>query len=167
MPCWSYLASQATGVLTECDGFAERTGWVMGDDGILVYDRNGNGTVAPVAVRATEGGKSARPGCHVGNRRANAREPGCRVGNRRANAKKHGFEVLETLDTNRDGKIVSFPARLRHDASDADFGNLRVWQDANEDGVCDAGELKTLAVLRRMQGANHMFSGERYLEVRQ
>jgi hypothetical protein len=27
------------------DGFAERTGWVKPDDGILVYDRNGNGQV--------------------------------------------------------------------------------------------------------------------------
>jgi hypothetical protein len=27
------------------DGFAERTGWVMPDDGILVHDKNGNGLV--------------------------------------------------------------------------------------------------------------------------
>jgi hypothetical protein len=34
--------------------------------------------------------------------------------------------------------------------ADAEFANLRVWQDANEDGISDAGELKTLAELRRM-----------------
>ena len=78
---------------------------------------------------ASEGSKRARPGCTVGNRRA-TNKPGCAVGNRRANARKlgsatqDGFEVLETLDTNHDGKI---------DASDADFASLRVWQDANED----------------------------------
>jgi hypothetical protein len=30
-------------------------------------------------------------------------------------------------------------------ASDAIFSQLRVWQDANQNGVGDAGELKTLA----------------------
>jgi hypothetical protein len=47
-----------------------------------------------------------------------------------------GFAVLETLDTNRDGKI---------DSADADFGKLRVWRDLNQNGVSDAGELQTLA----------------------
>ncbi|MEZ5850414.1 MAG: hypothetical protein R3D68_07170 [Hyphomicrobiaceae bacterium] len=127
------------------DGFAERTGWVKGDARLLVFDRNGNGTVTPDAVWASEGSKRARPGCTVGNRRATNKpgcrvgnrrarnKPGCRVGNRRANGKMRGFEVLETLDTNHDGKVVSFPARLRHDAIDDDFASLRVWQDANED----------------------------------
>jgi hypothetical protein len=89
------------------DGFAERTGWVKADDGILVFDRNANGTV--------DG-----------------------IGEMFGSATQDGFEVLETLDTNADGKI---------DAADADFASLRVWQDANEDGISDAGELKTLAEL--------------------
>ena len=49
-----------------------------------------------------------------------------------------GFAVLEKLDTNGDGKI---------DAQDADFGKLRVWIDANGNGVTDPGELKTLSEL--------------------
>ena len=36
--------------------------------------------------------------------------------------------------------------------ADAEFANVRVWQDANEDGMSDAGELKMLAVSRRMPG---------------
>jgi len=40
------------------------------------------------------------------------------------------------FDTNHDGKI---------DSADARFNDLRIWQDANGDGVSDAGELKTLA----------------------
>jgi hypothetical protein len=27
------------------DGFAEQTGWVRPDDGLLAYDQNGNGTI--------------------------------------------------------------------------------------------------------------------------
>ncbi|MGO1074610.1 hypothetical protein [Inquilinus sp. CA228] len=44
--------------------------------------------------------------------------------------------LAAVFDSNHDGKI---------DAQDADFGKLRVWQDANGNGVTDVGELKTLA----------------------
>ena len=33
------------------------------------------------------------------------------------------------------------------DAQDTDFADLQVWQDLDQDGVTDAGELKTLAAL--------------------
>ena len=47
------------------------------------------------------------------------------------------LEALATVfDTNQDSKL---------DASDAQWSQLRVWQDANGDGVTDAGELKTLS----------------------
>ncbi|MBS7671670.1 tandem-95 repeat protein [Croceicoccus gelatinilyticus] len=42
---------------------------------------------------------------------------------------------LAALDSNEDGKI---------DASDARFNELRLWVDANSDGITDAGELRTL-----------------------
>lgn len=48
----------------------------------------------------------------------------------------NGFENLKTLDSNADNKITSV---------DAQFANLRVWVDANQDGVSQAAELKTLA----------------------
>lgn len=51
-------------------------------------------------------------------------------------ATQDGFEVLETLDANQDGVI---------DAADAVFAGLRIWQDADEDGISDPGELRTLA----------------------
>jgi Ca2+-binding RTX toxin-like protein len=44
----------------------------------------------------------------------------------------NGFEALRELDSNGDGKV---------DASDAAFGALRIWKDANSDGIADAGEL--------------------------
>ncbi len=86
------------------DGFAEKTGWVSADDGILVRDANSNGTVD---------GASELFG----------------------SPNQDGFAVLETMDTNGDGKI---------DAQDVGFDQLRVWQDLDQDGVADAGELKTL-----------------------
>lgn len=47
---------------------------------------------------------------------------------------KTGFEELKELDTNNDGII---------DSKDADFNKIRLWQDLNENGVTDEGELKT------------------------
>jgi Ca2+-binding RTX toxin-like protein len=49
-----------------------------------------------------------------------------------------GFAMLAAHDLNADGVI---------DASDAVFSQLRVWRDADQDGVTDAGELGTLAEL--------------------
>lgn len=49
-----------------------------------------------------------------------------------------GFTELADHDSNGDGKI---------DAQDEDFTKLRVWQDANQDGISQASELKTLDAL--------------------
>jgi Ca2+-binding RTX toxin-like protein len=49
-----------------------------------------------------------------------------------------GFAMLSGYDVNADGKI---------DSQDAVYADLRVWQDADQDGVSDAGELKGLAEL--------------------
>jgi hypothetical protein len=49
-----------------------------------------------------------------------------------------GFAALAQEDSNNDGKV---------DAADARWANLRVWQDANQNGLSEAGELKTLASL--------------------
>lgn len=55
-------------------------------------------------------------------------------GSRAAN----GFAALAAMDTNGDGEM---------DSSDADFASLRVWRDANGNGVTDAGELLELEQL--------------------
>jgi hypothetical protein len=49
-----------------------------------------------------------------------------------------GFAALAELDNNHDGVV---------DSKDAQYGNLRVWVDANADGVSQASELQTLASL--------------------
>ena len=46
-----------------------------------------------------------------------------------------GFDILANYDTNNDGRI---------DANDAQFNSLKLWQDANENGITDTGELKSL-----------------------
>jgi len=51
---------------------------------------------------------------------------------------KDGFEALKDYDTNNDGLI---------DDSDEVFSQLQVWQDANQDGISQVGELKTLTDL--------------------
>lgn len=48
---------------------------------------------------------------------------------------KNGFEALAQYDANGDGVI---------DENDEIFGQLKLWVDANGDGISDQGELKTL-----------------------
>jgi hypothetical protein len=48
-----------------------------------------------------------------------------------------GFAKLDSFDTNRDGLV---------DASDQDFGSLKIWQDSNSNGFTDNGELQALSV---------------------
>ncbi|HPE79095.1 MAG TPA: calcium-binding protein, partial [Gammaproteobacteria bacterium] len=49
-----------------------------------------------------------------------------------------GFSALSDLDSNSDGVI---------DASDAAFAELKVWQDVNQDGISQTGELSSLTDL--------------------
>ncbi|MDX2085750.1 MAG: calcium-binding protein [Candidatus Melainabacteria bacterium] len=55
-------------------------------------------------------------------------------GNNAAHA--NGFEALKVFDSNKDNKITS---------ADAEYNKLRLWIDANADGISQAGELHTLA----------------------
>ena len=95
------------------DGLKTGTGWVKGDDGFLVLDRNGNGTI-----------DTGRELFGVDTVKSNGQKA------------SDGFDALRDLDGNADGVF---------NAQDAQFANVRVWQDANQDGVAQASELKTLA----------------------
>ncbi|USG59738.1 M10 family metallopeptidase C-terminal domain-containing protein [Sneathiella marina] len=86
------------------DGFAEQTGWVSADDGLLALDINGNGYIDDISELF-------------------------------GNATTDGFTELAALDSNGDGII---------DASDTEFANLKIWQDMDQDGLTDDGELSTL-----------------------
>ncbi|MCV9964825.1 cadherin domain-containing protein [Pararhizobium sp. BT-229] len=93
------------------NGFAELSGWVAPDDGLLVFDRSGNGKI-------DNGGELFGNYSVVGNGKA-----------------QNGFVALGQLDSNKDKSIT---------AADKDFSKLKVWRDADSDGVVDAGELMTL-----------------------
>ncbi len=54
------------------------------------------------------------------------------------NAGTTGFAALAAYDSDLDGDV---------DANDADFSDLKVWQDLNQNGITDVGELKSLAEL--------------------
>lgn len=102
------------GILFDANGDTIKTGtaWAGSDDGMLVWDRNGNGQIDSGAELF--GDETVL-----------------------ANGKKaaHGFAALAELDSNADGKF---------DALDAQYANLRVWRDLNQDGISQADELQGL-----------------------
>ena len=100
------------------DGIKNGTGWVKPDDGFLV-DVNGNGTI--------DNGRELFGDSTI-----------LTNGARAGQTAKDGFDALADLDSNADGKI---------DANDAQFSNLRIWRDLNQDGISQTGELFTLASL--------------------
>jgi hypothetical protein len=97
------------------DGVKNGTGWVNADDGLLVLDRDGNGTI-----------DSGRELFGDNTIKSNGERA------------KNGFDALADFDLNADGKI---------DALDDVFANLRLWRDANQDGISQSEELLTLSDL--------------------
>ena len=103
------------------DYYAERTGWVKPDDGILVRDLSGDGLINDVTEMfgGAESGFSALAQLD-GN------------GDGKVDADDNGL-----ADFNDDGVV---------DANDT-FGALKVWRDLDQDGVTDQGELFSLSDL--------------------
>ncbi len=97
------------------DGIKTGTGWVKPDDGFLVRDLDGNGTI-----------DTGRELFGVDTVKSNGA------------LATQGFDALKDLDSNHDGFITS---------ADAAFAELKVWQDTNQDGISQSGELKTLSQL--------------------
>ena len=88
------------------DGIKEKVGWIQSSDGLVAYDKNGNGKIDGISEV-------------FGTPTVN------------------GFEELRRIaDSNYDGVI---------DRRDELYNQLKVWQDTNQDGISQAGELKTLA----------------------
>ena len=90
------------------DGFRYNLSWVAPDDGLLAYDRDGDGQISDREeisfVDYVEGVRT-------------------------------DLEGLRHFDTNGDNQLTS---------ADDGWSQFRVWQDLDQDGVSDAGELRTL-----------------------
>lgn len=103
------------------DGSVEQISWTASssDDAFLVLDRNGNGVI--------DGGVE----CFGG---VTPQEP---------SPSPNGFRALKVFDQtanggNEDGKI---------DRGDSIFNSLRLWRDANHNGVSEPSELHSLQAL--------------------
>ena len=105
----------------EGDGFAEASRWADEDDGVLVWDRNGDGVI-------NDGSELFGNNTYIGA-----------DGDTKA---AHGFAALADLDSNADGVV---------DENDDNFADLRVmrWTDANDNGIKESGEerLETLSAV--------------------
>jgi Ca2+-binding RTX toxin-like protein len=101
------------------DGRKEITGWSSAEDGIVVMDLNGNGKIDDISETLSEYFNGA-----VGT-----------GGNAGTKPYTNGFAALKSLDSNADNAFTS---------ADAAFNNVKVWQDADHDGITDTGELKSL-----------------------
>ena len=94
------------------NGLPMQTGWVSKQDGLLVMDRNGDGSINDGSELF--GSSTLLP-------------DGTRA--------QDGYQALTALDKNSDGVI---------NCQDDIFGQLRVWVDANSDGLSAPDELRTL-----------------------
>jgi hypothetical protein len=106
------------GILFDANGdlIKTATAWAGADDGMLVWDRNGNGLI--------DSGREL-----FGDETILANGPN--AGKKAAN----GFAALADLDSNLNGKF---------DALDSQYANLRIWRDLNQDGISQANELQSL-----------------------
>lgn len=103
-------------------GIKISVGWIAPDDGLLVFDRNGNGIIDSGVelfgdVTPAYATTSASNGLIGSGRIAD------------------GFAALAQEDSNCDGKV---------DAGDLNWAQLKVWRDLNQDGISQNNKLTSL-----------------------
>jgi hypothetical protein len=104
------------------DTIRTNTSWIDADDGLLALDRNGNGVID--SGRELFGDETLL-----------------------ADGKKaaHGFAALAELDVGGAANATGGAGDGVFDAKDAQYANVRIWRDLNQDGISQAGEMQTLA----------------------
>jgi len=128
----------ATTILFDHDANGTRTGtgWLKADDGWLVRDLDGNGSIDSgrelfgVDTRITSTDIIAGTVNQTVTHERNAYS---------------GFDALRVLDTGLGGNGSAGNGDGLIDAQDAAFAELRVWRDLNQDGISQPGELLSLA----------------------
>jgi hypothetical protein len=102
------------------DGLLDVTKWAGAQDGVLVWDKFADGLVHDNSQYAFAQ--------YATTYRMDA------LGQARSATDLEG--LADAFDSNRDGVF---------DAHDAQFAEFKVWQDANQNGVSDEGEVRSLA----------------------
>ena len=102
------------------DGYLDTTKWAGAQDGVLVWDKFADGLVHDNSQYAFAQ--------YATTYRFDA------LGNVRAATDLEG--LADAFDSNHDGTF---------NASDAQFAEFKIWQDTNQNGVSDAGEVRSLA----------------------
>ncbi|MDC8757866.1 calcium-binding protein [Janthinobacterium fluminis] len=109
----------------DADGRREQVGWVGADNGILVFDKNGNGKIDSAAEWFGESFS------------VNGAPP----------PRQNGFAALATLAASGATSFSRQTAGSDPASGASYFDLVRIWVDANQDGNSDAGEFFTLAEL--------------------
>ena len=107
------------------DGIKTGSQWAKSDDGILVRDLNGNGTI--------DSGRELF-GDQTQISTVNA------AGQTITTLAAHGFAALKALDKDAAGLSDGI-----FNASDVAYADLKVWRDLNQDGISQSNELLGLA----------------------
>ncbi len=122
------ITALSKGILFDANGdtIKTATAWAGAGDGMLVWDKNANGNI--------DSGQELFGDETIFTNGPNA-------GKKAAN----GFAALADLDQGSlvNGVLVGANDGV-FDAKDAQYANLRIWRDLNQDGVSQANELQTL-----------------------
>lgn len=129
------VATNAGPILFDHDANGSRTGtgWLKPDDGWLVRDLNGNGTI--------DSGRELF-GVDTVIVSRDRLDDGSYV-TRERNAYS-GFDALRVLDIGTGANTAGYGDGLI-DANDAAYAELKIWRDLNQDGISQPGELQSLA----------------------
>ena len=131
-PHLNALSDLATPLVLDLNGDGVRT---VGIDAGIRFDLEAAGKATQVGWISPHDGFLALDRNHDGTINSGSELFGSATQLSDGRTARNGFEALRDLDSNRDGVI---------DARDQMFNDLTVWQDANQDGLTQQGELHSL-----------------------